>query len=715
MKKIFYIFLITQLTVGVGYSQWFWVNPYPVGSSINSVKFVNSNTGYFATEGGSIVKTTNACDSLIFQKSGLGESFKTLFFINDSTGFAGGIRRYSAYSWRYPSGLIYKTTNGGRYWEKIFSDTSFFFSSLFFLNQDVGYSVGINYNIQYLSKTNNGGKNWIRISFDTSLVISALYFFNENTGMVTGYLRSTGQSAIIRTSNGGNSWSRTTLVTYGGVTSIQFVNQNTGFAASGKIMKSTNGGLNWYKVNNYDCRFISFLNENTGIAVQNALNIYKTTNGGTNWTTLQFPSTGIVQTCSFPDNDHIYLACNDGSISRSTDGGANWRVTGGKFTNAFLYSLYSLNKDTLFIAGDRTILRSYNRGKTWYVKNFTDSGFSTVCFFNAKTGIAVGGYDPMFRTTDGGNNWNFLCPSLGHVWMLSFPDEKTGYAAGRWNNILKTTNSGSTWTKMPTEFTSYHHQSVQFINVNTGYTASEYGKVHKTTDGGWTWNVVYSAQSDIFLYSVYFSSERTGFAVGGTLEYRYPFIITTTDSGHTWRETTLSEGSSLHCVRFFNTSVGYGAGDMGTILCTTNGGVNWQFQPSGTNAELYSVICLDSLTALACGMDGTILKTTNGGFSIEEKPPEKIIPINYYLYQNYPNPFNPLTKIRFDLPADVSGNIRLAAYDILGRLVSVIFDGAIGPGTYEFIWNGTNYSSGVYFYQLRTDKFTEAKKMVLIR
>lgn len=91
---------------------------------------------------------------------------------------------------------------------------------------------------------------------------------------------------------------------------------------------------------------------------------------------------------------------------------------------------------------------------------------------------------------------------------------------------------------------------------------------------------------------------------------------------------------------------------------------------------------------------------------------------NFHLYQNEPNPFNPSTKIRFDI-AHVKEysqyNIRLVIYDITGRAVAILFDGALQAGTYSVKWNASEFSSGIYFLKLESEKFSDTKKMLFIK
>ncbi len=90
------------------------------------------------------------------------------------------------------------------------------------------------------------------------------------------------------------------------------------------------------------------------------------------------------------------------------------------------------------------------------------------------------------------------------------------------------------------------------------------------------------------------------------------------------------------------------------------------------------------------------------------------VPEEHALLQNYPNPFNPNTMIRFQLTrlSDVLLNI----YDAQGRLVSELVNGRYNAGTYETEFSGHGFSSGVYYYSLRTDGvLIVTKKMLLVK
>jgi len=103
---------------------------------------------------------------------------------------------------------------------------------------------------------------------------------------------------------------------------------------------------------------------------------------------------------------------------------------------------------------------------------------------------------------------------------------------------------------------------------------------------------------------------------------------------------------------------------------------------------------------------------------VAENSGEKIIPASYSLHQNYPNPFNPSTVIEYATP--VKSAILINIYNIRGQLVKNLVNKTQRAGKYQVIWDGTDnklgkVSAGVYFYQIKAERFTETRKMVLIK
>jgi len=95
------------------------------------------------------------------------------------------------------------------------------------------------------------------------------------------------------------------------------------------------------------------------------------------------------------------------------------------------------------------------------------------------------------------------------------------------------------------------------------------------------------------------------------------------------------------------------------------------------------------------------------------------LPTRFALHQNTPNPFNPATRVRFDVPAP-GGRVLLAVYDVSGRLVRTLVDGAVGPGIRNAVWDGRDdrgarVASGVYFCRLLAAGREESVRIVLLK
>jgi hypothetical protein len=93
-------------------------------------------------------------------------------------------------------------------------------------------------------------------------------------------------------------------------------------------------------------------------------------------------------------------------------------------------------------------------------------------------------------------------------------------------------------------------------------------------------------------------------------------------------------------------------------------------------------------------------------------------PTEFSLSQNYPNPFNPTTNFQFTLPK--SSHVKIEIFNIVGQRVATVVDGDMRAGVYTADWNGRDengksVSSGIYFYRMRADDFSDMKKMVLVK
>ncbi len=101
------------------------------------------------------------------------------------------------------------------------------------------------------------------------------------------------------------------------------------------------------------------------------------------------------------------------------------------------------------------------------------------------------------------------------------------------------------------------------------------------------------------------------------------------------------------------------------------------------------------------------------GQELEKKNTANNIPDKFSLYQNYPNPFNPNTIIRFDIP-EISF-VKIKIFDILGREIKSLAEMEYSPGVYELLFDASDFTSGVYFYSIETEKFKQTKKMIILK
>lgn len=89
------------------------------------------------------------------------------------------------------------------------------------------------------------------------------------------------------------------------------------------------------------------------------------------------------------------------------------------------------------------------------------------------------------------------------------------------------------------------------------------------------------------------------------------------------------------------------------------------------------------------------------------------MPGEYKLYQNYPNPFNPTTMIEFSLPEATL--VVMKVFNVTGREVEELVNEEVSAGNHQVVFDGSNYSSGIYYYKITADNYFQVHKMILIR
>ncbi|HWA05352.1 MAG TPA: T9SS type A sorting domain-containing protein, partial [Ignavibacteria bacterium] len=227
---------------------------------------------------------------------------------------------------------------------------------------------------------------------------------------------------------------------------------------------------------------------------------------------------------------------------------------------------------------------------------------------------------------------------------------------------------------------------------------------------------IHSSQRDNI--KITFINSTTGFIATATYPAYTPLILKTTNSGDNWTSYNINNQIDLMDIQFINDNTGFVVGGAypyyyyTLLLKTTNSGLNWFNLSPGTVNGLMSMQFFSDSIGYVVGAGGTILYTTNGGITFVNHSSSNI-PKGYFLSQNYPNPFNPLTNIKFDIPK--RSYVKISIHDILGKEISVLVNEELNAGTFEVNWDASNFPSGVYFYKIETEEFSESKKMVLVK
>ncbi len=348
----------------------------------------------------------------------------------------------------------------------------------------------------------------------------------------------------------------------------------------------------------------------------------------------------------------------------------------------------------------------------------------------------------------------YTSPTNSPIFAIEFVNSTIGWLGGSTvPQVNKTTNSGTFWFNQPSLFWSTGYDTVdciQFLNSQTGW-VSTYRGVFKTTNGGTNWNallqigVTYGHN----VSSIFFLNEMTGWAVksdqllkttnGGlnwTSIHSYPnfypflpeiqviseqkiwlqiccYLYRTTDGGSSWVQCNTIPSAEGRKIKFFPSDVGYCVASTyaGKVYKTTNGAQQWQ-EINLPSYYINNLYFLNEQTGWLIGNNGTILKTTTGGITFANSN-SSFIPDNFSLSQNYPNPFNPSTTINYELP--ITNYVSIKIYNVLGNEIETLVNENQDAGSYSVDFNASSLPSGIYFYKLVTEKFSETKKMILVK
>ncbi len=280
------------------------------------------------------------------------------------------------------------------------------------------------------------------------------------------------------------------------VNAIQAVNSNVVFAAGKQIYKTTNSGTNWQVLTNLayeESRSdISFINSATGWSCGPAGSVYRTTNGGLNWVE-NFAGSESLSGIDFLDANTGFVCGAIGRLYKTTDGGQNWTAR-NPGTSGWLKCVYFYNSSTGWITGDDgsagIIKKTTNGGDSWVTSlSGTHNYVNDIDFLNSNTGFASG-YGKIFRTTDGGTNWD-TCAVSGNVFWdfqsINVLNSQIVFATGTIDYsacILKSYDGGLTFYKqMNGGNNEYNDITFAPGSLTKGWVGSNSG-IRFTTNGG---------------------------------------------------------------------------------------------------------------------------------------------------------------------------------------------------------------------------------------
>lgn len=715
-KKVYFILLPLILFFSQSvFSQqsWVWQNPKPLGETIVSVYYVNSNTIYALGACGSfLVSTDNGYNwsqkSIMPPAASVGEMYQELSVINPSTIFTYSENRDPGNNFILIR-KIHKSTDGGNHWTSIVRDSlvntglTSFLRKIKFINANTGFDYDYRRYTKSTMRTTDGGLTWHKLLIGTADSLGFVFFINQNTGWVAGP-----KGKFFKTINGGANWTAYPAIDINGsFFKSYFLDENTGWAYNNYFFKTTDGGASWTQLSSVNPSIISFLytDVNTGFALKATEEVVKTTNGGTNWFTVgsKMPQHFL--------NSSTGVSGGEG-VSVSTDGGNNWNSRLISLTGQSLEDIHFSDENHGWAVGYNAILKTTDGGNQWSSMPLISNYHTAVWFKNQNTGI-IGTYAGVNYTTNSGSTWsNVTGPSYSNYNFYRFqaPSANVVYTLANLNQasdstvILKSSNSGASWSYVSTPTRT---KEFYFMNDNFGF-AITLTNTFKTTDGGTTWTLT----ANVPWKSVNFINENTGWYSDSGTVYR------TSNGGANWITRYSFYHSVTYQLKFFDLYTGYrickeGIFDSYQIQKTTNAGESFfNLNFYSDSRKLYKFCFINQNTGWVAGTGGTILKTSNGG-SIGIQQTSNSLPDKFYLEQNYPNPFNPNTNIEFSLPKN--SFVKLKVFDLLGREVANLVNENLSAGSYKYDFNASALTSGIYFYKLETDNFSETRKMVLVK
>jgi hypothetical protein len=418
-------------------------------------------------------------------------------------------------------------------------------------------------------------------------------------------------------------------------------------------------------------------------------------------------------------NNEIYY-------KRSTNNGSSWGVD-TRLTNNSSFS----DDPTITVSGNTVSIswRDFrDENDEIYYKRSTDAGTT----WSSDTRLTNNTFE----------KYNPAISSFGQIVCTVWNDLRHGRAEIYYK---RSTNGGANWgvdTRLTVNDSSSLYPSISMAGqvVHVSWVDRRYGNdeimYRVSPDGGLTWLAETRISNDTSLSGDPFATGigQNSFVFWGDTRdgNQEIYFRKSTNLGTTWGpETRLTNdfsasgiaqaeiyGKSIHLIfsdtRDANVEIYY--------KHSSNLGANWGPDTRITNDAANSYYPSISLSGQNLHLVWIDDRDGNNEIYYKKNPTGNVItgivpisqnPESYSLEQNYPNPFNPATNIKFTILK--SGVVKLKVYDILGKEMAVLVNKPLNAGSYQADFNGSSFASGVYFYKLETEGFTEIKKMMLVK
>lgn len=733
MKKIILLttLLCFALVMNV-FAQTWTAQTSGVTTQLTCVSAINENVGWIGGYAGVVLRTTNGG---VNWTNVSGSPIGT----NDIYAIC-AIDANNCLVSSSPTGAtyVYRTTNGGTTWTQVFTEANGFIDDIRFKDANTGIMYGDPVNSRWsIWKTTNGGLNWD----STGLYLPAGSEAGWNNAMyVVGNTVwfGTNNTKVYKSTNFGATGSWTSGATTGSANSYSVAfNGNIGFTGQTVALKSTDAGATYATATlpgSGTCYSFNTIQGTTKFWYNRGASIYYSSDNGANFTT-QFTGTGTYQAMSLVLSGSVirgWSVTNAGLIAmyNETVGPpiptGTWTEQNSGITTV-LNSVYAVDDNVCWASGaSGKVLRTTNKGVTWTNASGnipTTNPIYSIYGWDANTAICVatpsaGGSVTIYKTTNGGTNWAtaFTLTQSGafgdNVWMTSATDAYYigDPIGGNWH-LLKSTNGGdnwSTWSTLATTNTSgTYNNAACYLGQQVWFESVDQSTILYSSNMGVNW--VTQSIPLASITAICFTSSTRGLAGGASASAG---LLSTTNSGTNWTAIT-SPYATSSIAGIVGVSTTWWVAQQGTgISISTNDGANWTTAYTAPAGSFYHMSKSRSgATIWAVRSNGGISRFGQPILGVNNISNE--IPSSFSLSQNYPNPFNPVTKINFALPK--SGMVTLKVYDILGKEVASLINEVKAAGTYSFDFDASSFTSGVYFYKLESNGFTDIKKMMLVK